>query len=152
MYRITEVAGSKAAGAYVLATISGGTVYVSGQIALTAEGLAKGGIEAETRLVMENLGKILKAANVSFGDVTKSTIYLNDRDDFRTVNQIFASYFPGGKYGARETTVADLLFGAGVEISMIAKQPLYIRINWALRSLFNRLPTNILRESDYKKR
>src|SRR5690606_34355606 len=96
MKRITEVEGlSPAVGPYSFAVISGDTVYTAGQIGQTLEGtLIKGGVEAEARQAMDNLGRILGAAAVNFGNVLKTTIYLTDVTDFAKVNEVYASYFP----------------------------------------------------------
>jgi len=121
--RIAEVEGlSPAVGPYSFAVIAGNTVYTAGQVGQTVDGkLVEGGLEAEARQALDNLGRILSAAAVGFSDVVKTTIYLTDAADFATVNEIYAGYFPDGEYPSRETTVAAALpLGARVEISMVA--------------------------------
>jgi 2-iminobutanoate/2-iminopropanoate deaminase len=123
MKRITEVPGlAPALGPYSLAAISDGAVYTAGQIGQTADGgIVAGGVEAETRQALDNLGKILGAAGLGFGDVVRAVIYLTDPADFAKFNEIYASYFPAGQYPVRETTVAaSLPLGARIEVSMIA--------------------------------
>jgi 2-iminobutanoate/2-iminopropanoate deaminase len=114
-----------AIGPYSQAIASGQLLFVSGQIALSPESgeLVGGGIEAETRRVMENLGGILAAAGSSFDQVVKTTIYLVDMNDFAAVNATYGSYF-GDRPPARATIqVAALPRGARVEVDAVAHIP-----------------------------
>jgi reactive intermediate/imine deaminase len=111
-----------AIGPYSQAVRAGGLLFLSGQIALDpATGqLIAGGVEAETKRVMENLAAILAAGGGSFRDVARSTIYLVDLAHFAAVNAVYASYFEA-PYPARATVqVAALPRGAQVEIDMVA--------------------------------
>jgi len=83
--------------------------------------LVKGGIEKEAEQVMENLKSVLKAADLDFDDVVKSSIFLADMDDFGRVNGIYGRYFDDETAPARETVaVKTLPKNVRVEISMIA--------------------------------
>ena len=99
------------------------TLYVSGQIPLmpkTME-LVSGNIEEETHQVMKNLESIIKKAKMSFKNVVKSTIYLDNMKNFSKVNNVYGSYFEKGDEPARETVaVRSLPKGVRIEISMIA--------------------------------
>ena len=99
------------------------TLFLSGQIPLvpnTME-LISGNIERETHQVMKNLESILKKAEMSFKNVVKSTIYLDDMKNFSKVNDVYGSYFEKGNEPARETVaVKSLPKGVRIEISMIA--------------------------------
>ena len=99
------------------------TLFLSGQIPLvpnTME-LISGNIERETHQVMKNLESILKKAGMSFKNVVKSTIYLDDMKNFSKVNDVYGSYFEKGDEPARETVaVKSLPKGVRIEISMIA--------------------------------
>ena len=99
------------------------TLFVSGQIPLvpnTME-LISGNIENETHQVMKNLESILKKGGMSFKNVVKSTIYLDDMKNFSKVNDVYGSYFEKGDEPARETVaVKSLPKGVRIEISMIA--------------------------------
>lgn len=99
----------------------GNLIFTAGQIHLTAAGeLLRGTIEEETHQVMKNLQAVLKAANASFKDVVKTTVYLTDLSVYPRVKEIYASYM-SEPYPARETVgVKDLPLGARVEMSMIA--------------------------------
>jgi len=109
-------------GPYSQATQLGNFTFLSGQVALDAQGkMDTSSIEAETHQVMKNLAAVLKAGNIDFNNVIKTTIYLTSLSNFRQVNEIYGSYFTGGNFPARETVqVSALPKGARVEISMIA--------------------------------
>jgi reactive intermediate/imine deaminase len=103
---------------------AGDFVYVSGQVPAGADGeIVAGGIEAQTRQVMENLKAALALAGATFDDVCKSTCWLQDARDFGAFNRVYMSYFGNGR-PARSTTEARLMVDAKVEIDMIAYRPL----------------------------
>ncbi len=110
-------------GPYSQATLIANTLYTSGQIALhpiTME-LVISDIEAETKQVMENLKALLLAANMTFENVMKTTIYVMDMSNFGRINSVYSSYFNEKTAPARETIqVAGLPRGVNIEISMIA--------------------------------
>lgn len=109
-------------GPYNQAILSGDTLYISGQIALNAESgkLILDSIPLETQQVMENLKAVLEAADMTFNNVVKSTIFISNMDDFTQINEVYGSYF-NEDAPARETVqVAKLPKGVNVEISMIA--------------------------------
>ncbi len=118
-------AAPKAVGPYSQGIKAGGFLFTSGQIPLDpgTGKLVAGGIDDQTRRVMENLRAVLAAAGTTFDDVVKTTIYLTNLSDFATVNTIYASYF-GSTPPARSTVqVAALPLGASVEIDLIARAP-----------------------------
>ena len=99
------------------------TLYISGQIPLVSKTmeLVSGNIEEETHQVMKNLESIIKKAKMSFKNVVKSTIYLDNMKNFSKVNNVYGSYFEKGDEPARETVaVRSLPKGVRIEISMIA--------------------------------
>jgi len=110
-------------GPYSQAVLVGNTLYTSGQIALnpaTME-LVLDTIEIETTQVMENMKAVLEAANMTFADVVKASIFISDMNDFAIINTIYGSYFDEKTAPARETVqVAKLPRNVNVEISMIA--------------------------------
>ena len=112
-------------GPYNQAILVGNTLYTSGQIALhpdTME-LIIDTITAETQQVMENMKAVLTAANFTFEQVVKSTIFITDMNDFAAINTVYANYFNEKTAPARETVqVAALPKGVHIEISMIAVQ------------------------------
>jgi 2-iminobutanoate/2-iminopropanoate deaminase len=122
---ISSPGAPKAIGPYSQAIRAGQLLFLSGQVPLDpATGqIVEGDIGAQTRRVMENLGAVLKAAGLSFGDVVRTTIFLADMSDFTAVNDAYGSYFPPatGPAPARATVqVARLPKDARVEIDAIA--------------------------------
>lgn len=110
-------------GPYNQAVLTGNTLYISGQIALNPEtgDLVLSNITAETQQVMQNLKAILAAADMTFENVVKSSIFIADMNDFSTINEVYGSYFDEATAPARETVqVAKLPKNVNVEISMIA--------------------------------
>ena len=110
-------------GPYNQAVLINNMLYTSGQIALnpmTME-LVLDSIEIETKQVMENMKAVLEAADMTFENVVKTTIFIMDMNDFAAINTIYGSYFNEVTAPARETVqVAGLPRGVNVEISMVA--------------------------------
>ncbi|SFU65248.1 2-iminobutanoate/2-iminopropanoate deaminase [Pustulibacterium marinum] len=110
-------------GPYNQAVLTGNMLFTSGQIALNPETgeLVSASIEEETKQVMENVKAILEAANVTFENVIKTSIFLSDMNQFSKVNEVYGSYFNELTAPARETVeVANLPKFVNVEISVIA--------------------------------
>ncbi len=110
-------------GPYNQAILSNDTLYISGQIAIdpSTDKIVTDTIEDETQQVMKNLKAVLKAADMTFENVVKSSIFISDMNDFGKINQVYGSYFKEETAPARETVeVARLPKNVGVEISMIA--------------------------------
>ncbi|WP_395320505.1 RidA family protein [Variovorax sp. UC74_104] len=102
---------------------AGDFIYVSGQVPVNKDGeIVVGGIEAQTRQVMENIKSVLALAGATFDDVCKSTCWLQDARDFGAFNRIYMSYF-GENKPARSTTEARLMIDARVEIDVVAYKP-----------------------------
>jgi|TARA_Y100000385_G_C12830753_1_gene524412 2-iminobutanoate/2-iminopropanoate deaminase len=110
-------------GPYNQAVMLGNMLYTSGQIAIEPKSgkLITDTIEAETTLVMQNLKAILEAANMSFKNVIKSSIFVSDMNDFSKINAVYGQYFNPETAPARETVeVSNLPKFVNVEISVIA--------------------------------
>ncbi len=110
-------------GPYNQAVLVGNMLYTSGQIAIDPKtgDLLLDDIATETARVMESLAAILKAADMTFENVIKSTIFISDMDNFVAINKVYAQYFNPDTAPARETVeVANLPKFVNVEISMIA--------------------------------
>jgi len=110
-------------GPYNQAVIVGDNLYLSGTIAmdLQSKQLIKCPIKEETKMVMDYIGEILKAAGCTFDNVVKTTIFLNDMNNFVHVNEVYSSYFKKD-FPARATIqAARLPKDANVEISLEAK-------------------------------
>ena len=112
----------KPAGPYSPAVMAGEFLFLSGQVGRdpATNTLVAGGTKAETRQAMENLGKLLAEAGLGFEDAVKVTVFLADNKDFADMNEIYASFFPGGVPPARSTVQAAPPGGARVEIDMVA--------------------------------
>lgn len=110
-------------GPYSQAVLSGNTLYTSGQVAINpANGeLVLENIEIETEQVMQNLKAVLEAADMTFENVVKTTIFIMNMGDFARINAVYAKYFSEETAPARETVqVATLPKNVNIEISMIA--------------------------------
>lgn len=110
-------------GPYSQAVMFGNTLYTSGQVALnpaTME-LEMADIETETRQVMENLKSILEAAEMTFENVVKTSIFISDMNNFSRINGVYGKYFNEATAPARETVQVSVLpRNVNIEISMIA--------------------------------
>lgn len=110
-------------GPYNQAVLINETLCTSGQVALnpaTME-LVLENIEAETKQVMENLKAVLAAADMTFDNVVKTTIFIMNMGDFTRINSVYGAYFDEATAPARETVqVACLPRNVNIEISMIA--------------------------------
>lgn len=124
--QIVSTAGApKAIGPYsqAISVSPGRLLFCSGQIPLdpaTGEMVGAGDVRAQTERVLENLGAVLTAGGASFGSVVKTTIFLLDLQDFGTVNEIYARYFPQSPPARATVQAAGLPRGALVEIEAIA--------------------------------
>ncbi len=110
-------------GPYNQAVLSGNTLYTSGQIAINPKTgkLILDTILEETELVMQNLKAVLEAADMTFENVIKTSIFISDMNNFSQINEVYGRYFNEDTAPARETVeVANLPKFVNVEISMIA--------------------------------
>ena len=109
-------------GPYSQAVKSGNMIFISGQIAINprTNTLVNDNIQKETEMVMENINNILNECNCTFDNVVKCSIFLSNMDLFKSVNEIYGSYF-NEPYPARETVeVSCLPKNVNIEISAIA--------------------------------
>src|SRR5499427_4939413 len=123
MKKIISTSEAPAAiGPYSQGVRVGSTIYYSGQIPLDPKTgqVVSGGIDVQTRRVMESIGGLLKAEGLGFENVAKTTIFLADIGDFQTVNEIYGSYFKQAPPARSTVQVAALPKGARVEIEVIA--------------------------------
>lgn len=110
-------------GPYNQAILVGNMLYTSGQIAINpaTNELVLDNIETETKQVMENLKAVLEAAEMTFENVIKVSIFISDMNNFSKINTIYGAYFNEATAPARETVqVAGLPKNVNVEISAIA--------------------------------
>ena len=113
----------KPVGPYQQAVISDTLVFISGQIPLDPkfQKIVKGGIEAQTGQVLENLKNILKSLDLTLADVMKTSVFLSDLNDFQNFNKVYSRYFDKNP-PARTTVQAGLMAGVLLEIDAIAKK------------------------------
>lgn len=99
----------------------GNMIFFSGQIPLDPEtGVMPEGIEAQTRRVLDNVKGLLESQNLTFKNVVKTTVFLDNINDFATMNGIYAKYFEE-PYPARSAVeVAKLPKGALLEVEVVA--------------------------------
>ena len=111
-----------AVGPYSQAVRVGSTIYCAGQIPLDPKSgqIVSGGIDVQTRRVLDNVTAVLKAEGLTFDNIVKTTIFLMDLGDFQTVNEIYGSYFKQQPPARSTVQVAGLPKGARVEIEVIA--------------------------------
>ena len=111
----------KAVGPYSQAVEVGSTVYVSGQIPVVpTDGTIPEGIEAQTTQSLKNVGAILRAAGLDYGDVVKTTVLLADIADFKPMNGVYAEFFTENHPARACYQVAALPLGVKVEIEAVA--------------------------------
>ena len=99
----------------------GNMIFFSGQIPLDPEtGMMPKGIEAQTRRALDNVKGLLESQNLTFKNVVKTTVFLDNINDFATMNGIYAEYFEE-PYPARSAVeVAKLPKGALLEVEVVA--------------------------------
>ena len=95
----------------------GDVLYLSGQLGIGSDGKLPEGIEAQTKLALDNIGAILKRAGLSHANVFHCTVMLADMKDWPAMNTVYVTYFPEGKRPARSAFGASgLALGGLVEI------------------------------------
>jgi len=112
----------KAIGPYSQAICIEGLVFTAGQVGLdpaTME-LVEGGVEAQTRQVLTNLGHVLESADSGLQFVIKTMVFLQDMGDFASMNAVYAEFFPENPPARSTVQVAGLPKGALVEIECLA--------------------------------
>jgi 2-iminobutanoate/2-iminopropanoate deaminase len=115
----------KAIGPYSQATVASGLLYSAGQLGLDPKSgeMAGGGVEAQTRQALQNLQAILEAAGSSLALVVKTTVFLQDMNDFAAMNAVYAEFFPQNPPARSAVQVARLPKNAQVEIEAVAAMP-----------------------------
>ncbi|MDL5362740.1 RidA family protein [Halalkalicoccus sp. NIPERK01] len=112
----------EAIGAYSQATTAGDLLFTAGQIALTPEGefLGEESVAVQTRQCLENIKAVLESEGLSTQHVLKTTVYLDDIDDFDEMNGAYGEYFADNPPARSAFEVGALPKGAAVEIEAIA--------------------------------
>jgi len=99
-----------------------GFVFVAGQVGDVpgTRGPVPGGIEAQTRAMLENVGRLLRAVGLAFPDVVKATVYLRDFGDFDAYNRVYREFFPSEPPTRATVGVNRLVDDFAIEIEVIA--------------------------------
>lgn len=121
---ITSKEAPAPVGPYSQAIEVDGMVYLSGQISINPKTneVFTGEIQKQTEMVMENIGAVLKAADLQFSHVIKTAIFLTDMNDFSKVNEVYGKYFAENPPARSCVQVAGLPKGVNVEIEVIARR------------------------------
>jgi 2-iminobutanoate/2-iminopropanoate deaminase len=112
----------EAIGPYSQAIKANGLIFASGQIPLdpATMQIVEGGVKEQTERVLENLKGVLEAAGSSLGRVVKTTVYLEEMNDFASMNEVYARFFSATKPARATVQVARLPRDVKVEIDVIA--------------------------------
>ncbi len=112
----------KAVGPYSQAVMTGKLLFISGQIPFDpgAGKIIEGGAAEQTGQVFKNIGAILKSAGLDFCNIVKTTVYLDNINDFAEMNKIYSSYFSCNFPARAACEVSALPLGVLVEIEAVA--------------------------------
>lgn len=123
---VSSADAPKAIGPYSQAVAAGKVIYLSGQIPIdpkSGELMKDAPIEAQTRLVLENLKAVLAAENLTMAHIVSTTVYMKDLNDFGKMNEVYAGFFSGVTPARATVQVARLPRDVAVEIGAIAVKP-----------------------------
>jgi 2-iminobutanoate/2-iminopropanoate deaminase len=111
-----------AIGPYSHYVVAGGLVFVSGQLPWdpATRAIAKGSVAEQTRLVLQNLERILRHAGSSLARVVRCGVFLAEMADFPEMNAVYAEFFPTDPPARSTVAVKELPAGVAVEIDAIA--------------------------------
>lgn len=111
-----------AVGAYSQATRTDDTLITAGQLPLTADGdlLDDESVGDQTRQCLENVAAILNAEDLSMSDVLKTSVFLDDIDDFEEFNEVYSEFFDEDPPARSAVEVGNVPKGAAIEIKAIA--------------------------------
>jgi len=111
------------AGHYSQAIVSNGICYVSGQLAITADGTKMIGapIAEQTKLIFKNIAAILDAAGSSLDDVVRVIVYISNGDNWALVNNTYTEIFGDHKPARAIVPTRDLHYGLDIEVTVEAE-------------------------------
>ena len=108
---------------YSAGVIGAGLCFVAGQFGTDADNRPVGDVEAQTALAIDHIAAVLAQAGCTLDDVVRTTVWLRSLDDFAAMNRAYRARFPQEPPARVTIQVAELLFGAAVEIDAIAVAP-----------------------------
>ena len=110
-------------GPYSVAVRTGNLIFLSGQIPVDRETgeLIVGDVQKAVRVILENVGEILRECGSSLEKVVKVTLYLKDMSRFAAVNDVYASFFREHRPARTTVEVSGLPKGVDVEIDVVAE-------------------------------
>ncbi|KAF1021665.1 MAG: 2-iminobutanoate/2-iminopropanoate deaminase [Paracidovorax wautersii] len=123
---VSSADAPKAIGPYSQAIRAGQVLYLSGQIPIdpkSGELMKDAPIEAQTKLVLDNLKAVLAADGMTMANIVSTTVYMKDLNDFAKMNEVYGGYFPANPPARATVQVARLPRDVAVEIGAIAVKP-----------------------------
>ncbi|KAF7668392.1 hypothetical protein LDENG_00017820 [Lucifuga dentata] len=119
---ISTPSAPAAIGPYSQSVVVDRTMYISGQLGLDVSSgqLVDGGVQAQAKQALINMGEILKAAGCDYSNVVKTTVLLADMNDFNSVNDVYKTFFSTNFPARAAYQVAALPRGGLVEIEAVA--------------------------------
>ncbi len=119
---ITAEKAPKAIGPYSAGVSTGCLVFTAGQLGIDPKTgkLVDGGIQAQTRQALANLSAVLESAGTSLAQVVKTTVFLQDINEFSQMNEVYGTFFTEDFPARSAIQVAALPLGASVEIEAVA--------------------------------
>lgn len=123
--RVDTTNAPAAIGPYSQGIVVNGLLYTAGQIPLDPQtmDIVGSGIEEQTVQVMKNLSAILEAAGATLQDVVKTTVFLQDMNEFAAMNKVYEQHFGGHKPARSTVQAARLPRDVKVEIEVVARAP-----------------------------
>ena len=110
-----------AVGPYSHGVKTGNLFYSSGQVPLTLQGeIVSEDVKEQAKQVLENIGAVLEAAELSYENVIKTNIFITDMNDFSVINKVYGEYFTGKLPAISCVEVSRLPLDAKVEIEVVA--------------------------------
>jgi 2-iminobutanoate/2-iminopropanoate deaminase len=114
---------SKPVGPYTPIVRAGDWLICSGQVGISDGAIVDGGLEAELRQAMANMGGLLESEGANMNDVVKTTVFLTDMDDYVTMNAIYTEVFGDHRPARSAVAVTALPVGAVIELEAWAWAP-----------------------------
>lgn len=121
--KVPELAGIEPSSLpYSQVVEANGFVFLAGQVgdAPGQAGPVPGGVEGQTRAMLENVGRLLRAVGLDYADVVKATVYLRDFDEFQAYNSVYREFFPSDPPTRATVGVSRLVGDYAIEIEVMA--------------------------------